>query len=228
MSIVSQFFATLLVACCLQSWRTSCWMISIRNWSRAVFALCATRTTFWCSPRPDKAARRVYGSVGRYFTRKLKLIVNRQKSRICSTDGVEFLGFIFMGYGGQIHISPKNTKKFKDRVREITRRKRGVSMLAAAKNFADISKDGWAISVSCPSQASSASSISGFAAASGVATGSNGEPRTRIAKLRKLGVRRREAIMHGISSKGPWVLSKPKRCTSLSRSTTYGRRTGES
>ena len=52
--------------------------------------------------KTSTAARRVYASVGRYLTRKLKLMVNRQKSRVCSTDGVEFLGFIFMGYGGQI------------------------------------------------------------------------------------------------------------------------------
>jgi RNA-directed DNA polymerase len=51
-----------------------------------------------------EAARRVYVSVGRYLTRKLKLVVNRQKSRVCSTDGVEFLGFVFKGYGGQIRV----------------------------------------------------------------------------------------------------------------------------
>ena len=75
-----------------------------------------------------EAARRVFVSVERYLTRKLKLVVNHQKSRICRTDGVEFLGFLFEGYGGQIRVSPKNIRKFKDRVREITRRNRGVSM----------------------------------------------------------------------------------------------------
>ncbi len=54
-------------------------------------------------------------------------MINHQKSRTCSTDGVEFLGFIFHGYGGQIRVSPKKIKKFKIRVREITRRNRGVS-----------------------------------------------------------------------------------------------------
>lgn len=43
-------------------------------------------------------------------------------------DGVAFLGFQFVGYGGQIRVSTKNIGKFKDRVREITRRNRGVSM----------------------------------------------------------------------------------------------------
>ena len=78
--------------------------------------------------KTSQAARRVYVSVGQYLTRKLKLVVNRQKSRVCSTDGVEFLGYIFQGYGGQTHVSPKNIQKFKNRVRQITRRKRGVSM----------------------------------------------------------------------------------------------------
>ena len=32
-------------------------------------------------------------------------------------------------------------------------------------------------------------------------------PRTRIANLRKLGIREHEAVTHGISSKGPWVMS---------------------
>ena len=73
------------------------------------------------------AARRVFASIERYLTRKLKLVVNQQKSRVCSTDGVEFLGFAFQGYGGQFRVARKNLDKFQSRVREITRRSRGVS-----------------------------------------------------------------------------------------------------
>ena len=47
--------------------------------------------------KTSEAARRVYVSVGRYLTRKLKLVVNRQKRRICRTDGVECFGFLFVG-----------------------------------------------------------------------------------------------------------------------------------
>ena len=32
-------------------------------------------------------------------------------------------------------------------------------------------------------------------------------PRTRIANLKKLGIREKEAVTHGVSSKGPWVMS---------------------
>ena len=78
--------------------------------------------------KSETASKRVYESIGNYLTQKLKLVVNHQKSRTCSTDGVEFLGFIFRGCGGQIRVSPKKIKKFKDSIREITRRNRGVSM----------------------------------------------------------------------------------------------------
>jgi RNA-directed DNA polymerase len=74
-----------------------------------------------------EAARRVFASIERYLTRKLKLVVNQQKSRLCSTDGVEFLGFEFQGYGGQFRVARKNLDKFKSRVREITGRNRGIS-----------------------------------------------------------------------------------------------------
>lgn len=52
--------------------------------------------------KTEKAAERVYKSVGDYLTRKLKLVVNHQKSRTCKTDGVEFLGFVFEGFGCEI------------------------------------------------------------------------------------------------------------------------------
>ena len=65
----------------------------------------------------EAAAKRVFVSVERYLTRKLKLVVNRDKSRVCRTDGVEFLGYAFHGYGGQIRVSDKKIRKFKQRAR---------------------------------------------------------------------------------------------------------------
>lgn len=158
--------------------------------------------------KTSEAARRVFDSVERYLTRKLKLVVNRQKSRICSTDGVEFLGFEFQGYGGQIRVARKNLDKFKARVREITGRNRGVSFaqrcvelrryfqgwvgyfrLVPIKSFfGDLDK--WVrrrIRMCIWKQWK--------------------KGRTRVAALRKLGVGAHEAWTHGMSSKGPWVLS---------------------
>ncbi len=78
--------------------------------------------------KSGEAAIRVARSIEHYLTRKLKLVINHQKSRVCRTEGVEFLGFAFEGWGGQIRVSPKNERKFRDRVKEITRRNRGVAM----------------------------------------------------------------------------------------------------
>ena len=161
--------------------------------------------------KSETASKRVYESIGNYLTQKLKLVVNHQKSRTCSTDGVEFLGFIFRGYGGQIRVSPKKIKKFKDRIREITRRNRGVSMqsrllelrryvqgwvgyfrLVPLKSFYD-DLDKW---------------IRRRVRACFWQQWRN--PRTRIRNLLKLGVQEHEAYTHGNSSKGPWVLSSSK------------------
>jgi RNA-directed DNA polymerase len=158
--------------------------------------------------KTSEAARRVYVSVGRYLTRKLKLVVNRQKSRICSTDGVEFVGFVFVGYGGQIRVSPKNIQKFKDRVRQITRRNRGVSM---ARRYQELRWyfQGWVGYFRLVPIKSFFSEMDKWVRRRlrSCYWKQWRRPRTRIANLRKLGIREKEAVTHGVSSKGPWVMS---------------------
>jgi RNA-directed DNA polymerase len=155
-----------------------------------------------------EAARRVYVSVGRYLTRKLKLVVNRQKSRICGTDGVEFVGFIFVGYGGQIRVSPKNIQKFKDRVRQITSRNRGVSM---ARRYQELRWyfQGWVGYFRLVPIKSFFSEMDKWVRRRirSCYWKQWKNPRTRIANLKKLGIREKEAVTHGASSKGPWVMS---------------------
>jgi len=69
-----------------------------------------------------------------YLTRKLKLVVNHQKSRVCSANGVarifwyKWLGYQFYGYSGQICIGPKPLAKFNERIHDILNRNRGMSM----------------------------------------------------------------------------------------------------
>jgi RNA-directed DNA polymerase len=161
--------------------------------------------------KTSQAAHRVYASVGRYLTRKLKLVVNRQKSRICSTDGVEFLGFVFRGYGGQVRISPKNITKFKARVRKITRRKRGVSM---TRRYQELQRylQGWMGYFSLAPFKTLYRKLDQWIRRRirSCYWKQWRYPRTRIANLRKLGIREHEAVKHGISSKGPWALSRTK------------------
>jgi RNA-directed DNA polymerase len=78
--------------------------------------------------KTEAAARRVYVSVECFLTTKLKLVVNHDKSSIRRADGLEFVGYEFRGFGGQIRVSRKKLDAFQKRTSEIFRRKRGVSM----------------------------------------------------------------------------------------------------
>jgi len=163
---------------------------------------------FMIFTRTSEAARRVFVSVARYLTRKLKLVVNHQKSHVCSTDGVEFLGFQFVGYGGQIRVSSKNTQKFKDRIREITRRNRGVSMTHRYQELRQYLQ-GWIGYFRVVPMKSFFTRLDKWVRRRirSCYWKQWKNPRTRIRNLKKLGVAKREAVTHGISSKGPWVMS---------------------
>lgn len=155
-----------------------------------------------------QAAERVARSIEQYLTRKLKLVVNHQKSRICKTSEVDFLGFSFTGYSGQLRVSPKNLKKFKDRTREITRRNRGVSIKHRLQELRRYFQ-GWVGYFKIVPIKSFFRDLDKWARRrlrSCYWKQWRG-PRTRIANLKKLGVCNREAITHGVSSKGPWVMS---------------------
>lgn len=158
--------------------------------------------------KTSEAAERVARSIENYLTRKLRLVINHQKSRICKTDGVEFLGFAYDGYGGNFRVSPKNQQKFKARVREITRRNRGVSMpdrLLELRRYLQ----GWVGYFSLVPMKTYFEILDKWVRhrIRSCYWKQWRNPRTRIRNLRKLGVRRDQAVTHGFSSKGAWVMS---------------------
>ena len=65
-------------------------------------------------------------SMVKFLEQKLKLKVNRKKSEVRHCTEVIFLGYTLLE-GGNIRVSDKSIKRLKDKVREITRRNRGVS-----------------------------------------------------------------------------------------------------
>jgi RNA-directed DNA polymerase len=79
--------------------------------------------------RSQRAGQRVMESVKQFITKKLKLKVNESKSAVAKPQERKFLGFSFTG-GKELKrkIAPKAIARFKERVREITRRIRGISM----------------------------------------------------------------------------------------------------
>jgi RNA-directed DNA polymerase len=78
----------------------------------------------------QRAAERVMQSTCEFIERRLKLRVNRDKSSTDSAFKATLLGFGFLKRKGEIkiRIDPKARKRAKDRLREITSRRWGVSM----------------------------------------------------------------------------------------------------
>jgi RNA-directed DNA polymerase len=79
--------------------------------------------------RSQRAGKRVMESVTSFITKKLKLRVNSEKSAVARPWERKFLGLSFtLKEPHRRCIAPKSLARFKDRVREITRRTRGVSL----------------------------------------------------------------------------------------------------
>lgn len=72
-----------------------------------------------------RAAERVMESCTKYLEGKLKLKVNREKSKTGSPLKLKFLGFSLCKIGKRTGIRPhgKSLKRFKDKIRELTSRK---------------------------------------------------------------------------------------------------------
>lgn len=158
--------------------------------------------------RTPEAAARVYRSVEKYLTQRLKLVVNQKKSCVCSTNGVEFLGYQFHGFGGQIRVSDANQAKFKRRAQEITRRNRGVSMSSRLKELGQYVR-GWTAYFCLEQRKTLFRELDKWLRRRVRACYWKWWrlPKTKIRKLLSLGVRPSEAISHGCSRKGPWRMS---------------------
>src|SRR5467141_4125238 len=87
--------------------------------------------------RSKRAGQRVMESISRFITQKLKLKVNEAKSAVARPQERKFLGFSFTA-GPDIKrtIAPKSLDRFKQRIRDITRRAKGVSIKATMEELA--------------------------------------------------------------------------------------------
>ena len=90
-----------------------------------------------------RAGHRVMESVTHFITRRLKLKVNEAKSAVARPQERQLLGFSFTG-GRRLkrRIAPKTVQRFKRRVRQLTRRSRGVSLTQMVEQLASYLR-GW-------------------------------------------------------------------------------------
>jgi len=160
--------------------------------------------------RSERAGQRVMEGITRFITKKLK--VNEAKSALARPQERKFLGFSFR-FGPEVKrvIAPKALDRFKQRVREITRRAKGVSIETTMEELA-LYLRGWR-------------SYFGFCETPEVLIGLTRRvrlrlrsalwrqwktPRRRRAALLQLGVRPRLASNTAGSGLGPWYLARAK------------------
>jgi RNA-directed DNA polymerase len=162
--------------------------------------------------RSERAGQRVMESITRFITQRLKLKVNETKSAVARPQERKFLGFSFTA-GAEVKrlIASKALDRFKQRIREITRRAKGVSIKTTMEELAPYMR-GWR-------------SYFGFCETPEVLIGLTRwvrlrlrsalwrqwkTPRRRRAALLQLGVRPRLASNTAGSGLGPWYLARAK------------------
>ena len=93
--------------------------------------------------RSERAGQRVMESITRFIRQKLRLKVNEAKSAAARPQERKFLGFSFTA-GSDIKrtIAPKSLERFKRRIRDITRRAKGVSIKTTMEELATYMR-GW-------------------------------------------------------------------------------------
>jgi group II intron reverse transcriptase/maturase len=94
--------------------------------------------------KSERAAERVMSSCTEYLEGKMKLKVNKEKSRTGSPLELKFLGFSLIIIGGKTEICPhaKTIKRFKEKVRELTNRSQGNSLTTILNNL-KVYTTGW-------------------------------------------------------------------------------------
>src|SRR3979409_419546 len=93
--------------------------------------------------RSRRAGERVMSSVTRLLTTKLKLRVNSAKSAVARPWERKFLGFSFTNHKQpKRRLAPKAVARFKERVGELTRRTRGISLAQMVHELAEYLR-GW-------------------------------------------------------------------------------------
>ena len=80
--------------------------------------------------KSKKSAERVMENITKFIETKLRLKVNKEKSKIDRPWRIKYLGFSFYQAKGkiEIRIHPKSVAKFKEKIRDITSRNKAISM----------------------------------------------------------------------------------------------------
>ena len=162
--------------------------------------------------RSQRAGQRVMKGITQFITQKLQLKLNETKSAVARPQERKFLGFSFTASPeAKRVIAPQALDRFKQRIREITRRAKGVSMHTTIEELAPFMR-GWRSYFGfCETPEVLASLTRWVRLRIRAAMWRQWKtPRRRREALMELGVRSRLASNTAGSGLGPWYLAKAK------------------
>jgi len=159
--------------------------------------------------RSERAGQRVMVSVERFLMRRLKLRINARKSAVAPPHRRKFLGFSFTNEKTpRRRIAPEAVARFKERVRELTMRTRGASLVQIAKELSLYLK-GWRGYFGLCETPSVLRSLDQWIRRRfrSIAWKQWTRGPTRFAELRRRGVGHELAAQTAGSAHGPWRIS---------------------
>ncbi len=165
----------------------------------------------FCKSR--KAAERVMESITRFLTVKLKLKVNQEKSAVSRPWLSKFLGFTYFQMCGQskIRIHAKSMKRFKDKVRELTCRKRGKSLWQVIQDLNQYFRGWWGyFRLTETRYFLKELKVWILRRLRSLVWKQWKNPKTRVRNLEKLGISHGDAMLCGNARKKYWHMSKIK------------------
>jgi len=163
--------------------------------------------------RSKRAANRVMESISRFIEKKLRLKVNKEKSAISLPWKSKYLGFCVTNSreNPTIRIHWRSIKRFKERVREITARRRGRSLGQVIGELRDF-MNGWWNYFGITESFNRLRPLAHWTRRRlrAVIWKHWKNRRTRVGELLKRGVSRDYAVTTGCARKGPWRMSRVK------------------
>ena len=161
--------------------------------------------------RSQLQGEEVLRSISRFITIKLKLKVNEEKSCVVRPWDAKFLGFRVTRIFGVTRtvIHPKTVKRFQEKVRDITRRVRGRNINMVIGNLNSFLR-GWRPYYEFSMGKKLIHEINAWIVRRLKAFLWNQWrlPRTKVKKLKQLGIGHKEAMLMGNTRKKPWRISR--------------------
>jgi len=157
--------------------------------------------------RSKRAGERVKEAMSRFLTSELSLRVNEAKSAVDRPGRRKFLGYSFYR-GSKLRIASKSIERLKARVRELTRRNWSISLKERLEILSRYLR-GWVTYFSLTEAASVLRDLDKWIARRVRACiwKTWRRTRTRIRKLRSLGVREDRVWIIAMCRRGPWYIS---------------------